>query len=1074
MARTVVRELQADLSSLKRHISLLFSNLTTSSFSALRYVEYSNISSVIPDTIGLLQNLTRIEIELEESPYIIPTHLTGLSALKNLKRLHLKAMIGGLLPFDFGLMSSLTDLKINCLGFRLPEQLPVSFWSLNAIESLDISGCNFFDANGVPSAYPPPFPRLENFTYSDGSLQALETILSTSRNLTNFKVGSYIDLPIKGFVGLSQLRKLDIAASSASDHIPYRFWETLPSLESVDFAPKISGFLSPSIGTLKHLRRFRVTQSRLMGTIPSELTLCPLQELRLDYTQLTHPLPDTWDRLNSTLRRLEIRGLQKSGTMPSSLGSLTALSYLALANSGLEGIISDLSQLSNLKEIFIENNLLTGQLPALSAVETLNAHTNRLTGTIPASIAATFRHLILSYNMLGPDLDVNLFASSKSVSTLDLSHNLFASPLPLISPTTAYELELDLSSNMFTGSIPANYCTVQVVRVSSNQLSGPTHDFFNRHCGIRELYINDNKFEGAIRSINAPHLMTLDISDNNFSGMLPLLPKKMMNFYAARNDFSSLRFSDFALSARSGVLEVLDLSGLGLSFPNNPQSIFDLVGPNMLFLYLARNQFTSLQYPHQLSTQLRGLDISDNEFAGPFLGDATFHSLGFIKAARNAFEGEIKFSSYPALAELDISQNSFQFEASDITDLPLLTFVHAQSNRLYGTLDLSRLPSLETADFSQNSLTGTLDLESISHQFGRKELRLLNISNNPNLIPLSMNTNVTGLQRQHSSSPSIQYPSMVCYELSFHGLAGRIFSFDEGLFNYSQCDCESRYFGFPPSHCVLCPRSGMSSCGGSEARIASNSFAYITYSNSSVEGAPGAPGFAAGFMDALQSFIAPISSFYSEKTTRDEHGQSIQMYTESCLVNALQRLNAKSNCQGAYLSPELLRSPNITEENVLGPQCVAGSEGRLCSKCTCDVHGSGDCWFLRGTQCARCRSTVKLSVSVPVLCTIVILLTLVIGGILGVVLQRKRVQSLKKFTRLHWLKRALNRLQLLVSLGNVSILITFVQILLSFTQWDAYAETALLGVFNADVSRYASIPPPPVDYRINFYETMSC
>ena len=82
---------------------------------------------------------------------------------------------------------------------------------------------------------------------------------------------------------------------------------------------------------------------------------------------------------------------------------------------------------------------------------------------------------------------------------------------------------------------------------------------------------------------------------------------------------------------------------------------------------------------------------------------------------------------------------------------------------------------------------------------------------------------------------------------------------------------------------------------------------------------------------------------------------------------------------------------------------------------------------------------------------------------MAIVLQRKRIQNLQDWKELSILKRTFYRLVYLTSLGNVSILITFLQMLLQFTEWEAYAQLPFVRIINGDTTGYdraISLPNP--------------
>ena len=773
-----------------------------------------------------------------------------------------------------------------------------------------------------------------------------------------------------------------------------------------------------------------------------------MSSLFLARTRLSHPVPDLSSL--SLLRRLQITGLQGEGLFPHWVVKLTNLIFLDLSGSGLKGTIPEMPTIQHL---LLNDNKLSGTLPELPAIKLLDVHNNKFTGTIPKSAGNQTSRLTLSRNGFGPDIDPDMFIHNKKLSVLDLSHNSFTGALPRL--TADKKISIDLSYNKFEGSIPSNYCYSREIYVSHNRLSGNLSDILDSRCSLYKLHIDDNAYTGKFPEIRA-RLTVLDVSGNDFSGRLPLLPYSMIEFYASRTGFNSDGFEEFTASAKQGRLTLLDLSGIGLTFPKDSTfSIFELVGEKLEYLYVAHNRFPS-SLAEEKHVMLRGLDMTNNSLPNPF-PSALFGQLTVLKIAQNRFSEPLPFVFMEELAEIDISENEFQFDAASISKLPLLTIIRARKNKLFGSLDLGRLPNLESADFSENLLDQPLDLDAIGQQFTNFELIMLNISLNLELPLSQLRNNTSGLARTKTSAPSDVDPSSVlCYELAFHNTAGRMFAFDEDLFNYDQCDCNRDHFGAPPNNCVPCPSSGMKSCGGPEATVKAHSFAYITHSanngsmvNTSVERD-------ASIFETLFSAWSSIthdSNTVALEIDSYDANVTIALHTESCLITALQRLSGRSNCIGVQLTSENMSSPNVSIEHVLATQCMAGSEGRLCSKCICGSNDD-DCWFIHGPQCSHCKRAFKFSASLPLAFAVSIVVLTALSLAMAIILHQKRSQSLKRWDKLPLWKRIFYRTQLLTSLGNVSILVTFVQMLVSFTQWDAYAETGLLGIVNGDGSRY--------------------
>ena len=976
------------------------------------------------------------------------TPFHAIFTLPKLEEIDLSANLAGVFP-------SVTDLPVlrllslRCLGLPLDQQVPTGFWWFDALENLTLQSCGLYDAIGLPS-FPAPFPRLKYLSLAESPFIGVDVIVWTSRELEWIDIWSAF--PLDGAIGLSKLRHLHAGVLT-----PFReeFWPSVPNLEYCQLTGA-TGIIHASIGSLKNLTHLSL-QGKLSGTIPEEITNCPLEELYLGQSQLSHPLPDTFGRLNNTLRVLDLSSLRGEGTIPRSVGKLSQVWSITMPNAGLVGTIPDLLGLPKLIAIFLDNNRLTGSLPELSPASSptqwiqIRAPNNLLTGTIPRSLARRSFYLHLAHNLLGPSVEKDLFDDT-NINVLNLSFNRFSGPLPDFSVSGS---SIYFNSNAFNGTVPIGYRHSSYVQLSQNHLSGPLEGLFSPPNAPLSIYINFNDFSGPFPSIGSS-VTTMDISHNDFDGPLPVLPKGLTRFYASNTKFSTQEIEIFVDSCRRAKLSLLDLSNIGLDPPVRLGiSVFDFVGSDIEYLYLANNRFTFTKMDHAIPN-LRALDLTNNSLSGEFpFGE--YSNLAVFKIANNSFTRVESLPLLTSIVELDFSENLLRLDAGQLTNMPSLTILHVQGNQLFGEIDISSLPSLTTADFSRNELDRALNLNAIGQQFVNGPLRLFNVSKNPLLPKLRFDTNHTGLARSRTATPSDSpLLPLLCYQLEFHGASGRVFVFDEDLFNYDECDCDHDHFGAPPNNCVPCPSSGMKSCGGPEATVEDYSFAYITHSanngsrfNASVE--RDVSTFETLFSG--WSSITHDSNTVALKNSSSGSNVTIELHTESCLITALQRLSGRSNCIGVQLTSENMSSPNVSIDHVLATQCMTGSEGRLCSKCICGADGD-DCWFIRGPQCSHCKHALKLPVSLPIAFVLLIVLIAVLSVVFGVLMYKKRTQKLERWSRLPLWKRIFYRTQLLTSLGNVSILVTFVQMLVSFTQWDAYAKTGLLGIVNGDGSRY--------------------
>ncbi|KAK4767444.1 hypothetical protein SAY86_015194 [Trapa natans] len=139
----------------------------------------------------------------------------------------------------------------------------------------------------------------------------------------------------------------------------------------------------------------RVTSLRLPGASLSGrisnavfLNLTRLRTLSLRLNSLTGPVPDLSPCTD--LRNVYLQGNRFSDEIPESLFTIHSLVRLSLASNNLTGAISKgFNNLTRLKTLFLENNHLSGQIPAdlkPLKLELLNISNNELNGSIPKGL----------------------------------------------------------------------------------------------------------------------------------------------------------------------------------------------------------------------------------------------------------------------------------------------------------------------------------------------------------------------------------------------------------------------------------------------------------------------------------------------------------------------------------------------------------------------------------------------------------------------------------------------------------------------------------------------------------------
>ncbi|XP_031502122.1 LRR receptor-like serine/threonine-protein kinase FEI 1 [Nymphaea colorata] len=124
---------------------------------------------------------------------------------------------------------------------------------------------------------------------------------------------------------------------------------------------RLSGYISPELGKLKHLQYLALHDNNFYGAIPSELGNCTeLKAMHLQANFLSGSIPPELGSLLN-LETLDISSNSLGGSIPTSLENLAKLSKLNLSTNFLVGKIPAGGVLSNFaKESFVGNRNLCG------------------------------------------------------------------------------------------------------------------------------------------------------------------------------------------------------------------------------------------------------------------------------------------------------------------------------------------------------------------------------------------------------------------------------------------------------------------------------------------------------------------------------------------------------------------------------------------------------------------------------------------------------------------------------------------------------------------------------------------
>ncbi|XP_042980254.1 receptor-like protein EIX1 [Carya illinoinensis] len=384
--------------------------------------------------------------------------------------------------------------------------------------------------------------------------------------------------------GLSQLLHLILSFNNLEGVLPKSF-ANLCNLQRLDLSNnKIGGGLSEILGNasacnVRTLEFINLAENQFSGALPDQLATRPtLSALLLHSNLLSGPIPMSIGEALSSLRVLSVFDNQLNGTIPESIGKLSNLEELDISQNFIGGSVSNmlLSNLTRLKKLSASSNPLTLQVSSNWVppfqLETLKLGSWPLGPRFPAwlqSLINGLRVLDLSNTGISDVIPSWFWNHSSQFNLLDLSHNQirgsipslscggevyldsnnFSGPVPNISSAIRY---LDLSSNSFNGFSPIFCEAVGVVHLlsfldlSTNLLSGELPDCWTKYI-LEELYLGNNNLTGNIPSSmgSIPSLLSLSLHKNNLFGNLSTL-----------QNCTALELLDLSENHFSGVLPI--------------------------------------------------------------------------------------------------------------------------------------------------------------------------------------------------------------------------------------------------------------------------------------------------------------------------------------------------------------------------------------------------------------------------------------------------------------------------------------------------------------------------------------
>ncbi|KAK6780286.1 hypothetical protein RDI58_022470 [Solanum bulbocastanum] len=303
--------------------------------------------------------------------------------------------------------------------------------------------------------------------------------------------------------------------------VPTNFLSVLTNLQkfTIDDNPNLPPWTIPdSLTDSTSLADFSASNANIMGQIPDIFGSFPsLESLRLSYNNLTGFLPYSFAKSGIQNLVLNNQKLGLTGRIDV-LGSMEQLTQAWIHVNKFEGPIPDLSLCTNLVDIQLRDNSLTGVIPpsliSLPKLTNASLQNNIFLGPIPG------------------------FKPNVQVTLGNTNHFCNSFPGPCDPQVT---ILLDIAgavgcpmilADSWAGNNPCkgwNYITcdakgtVTVINFAKQNWVGTISPAVANLTGLKSLVMNDNNLTGPIPAslTSLLELQLVDVSNNNISGKIP-------------------------------------------------------------------------------------------------------------------------------------------------------------------------------------------------------------------------------------------------------------------------------------------------------------------------------------------------------------------------------------------------------------------------------------------------------------------------------------------------------------------------------------------------------------------------